>query len=169
MVKNQVASLVAVTELIVYPGRIYRPLLAHGNHPSLFARGGFKLAPQQHIMHFLTADCIAQRASREELRVTKGSGDCKIGPHRLVDTVSSCRDAIHPHVGKASEPRARVERIAVQRHRATDTARTEPPPSSKAIKRVERLARDAQHLRTWLATNPEWPTAAVASPQQRAR
>ena len=49
----------------------------------------------------------------------------------------------------------RVGSAMVQRHRAADTLPTEPPPSAKAIKRLTRLERDAEHLRAWLATNPD--------------
>ncbi|MEP6833419.1 MAG: transposase [Gemmatimonas sp.] len=43
----------------------------------------------------------------------------------------------------------------VQRHRATDTAPSEPPPSQKAKQRLERLERDARQMRAWLAAHPE--------------
>ena len=46
-------------------------------------------------------------------------------------------------------------RTMLQRHRAADTEPTEPPPSTKATKRLERLTRDAQQMRAWLARNPE--------------
>src|SRR5262245_46667347 len=42
----------------------------------------------------------------------------------------------------------------VQRHRASDTATPEPPPSTKEQRRLERLARDAAQLRAWLAAHP---------------
>jgi transposase len=42
----------------------------------------------------------------------------------------------------------------LQRHRATDTAPTEPDPDRKASKRVERLEHDAAQIRAWLANNP---------------
>ncbi len=43
----------------------------------------------------------------------------------------------------------------LQRHRATDTAPTEPDPNTKASKRIEKLEHDAAQIRTWLARNPE--------------
>ena len=46
-------------------------------------------------------------------------------------------------------------RTMVHRHRASDSAPTEPPPSRKEIKQLEKLERHAQQLRTWLARNPE--------------
>jgi transposase len=42
----------------------------------------------------------------------------------------------------------------VLRHRAEDTEAPEPPPSTKAQRRLERLARDATQLRAWLAAHP---------------
>lgn len=45
-------------------------------------------------------------------------------------------------------------RTMVQRHRASDTAPTEPPPSRKALDRVAKLERNAQQMRAWLARNP---------------
>jgi len=43
----------------------------------------------------------------------------------------------------------------LQRHRAADTAPTEPDPTTKAAKRVERLERDAAQIRDWLTQHPE--------------
>jgi hypothetical protein len=43
----------------------------------------------------------------------------------------------------------------VERHRAADTAPSEPPPAKKAIQRLERLQRDAQQMRAWLAAHPD--------------
>lgn len=42
----------------------------------------------------------------------------------------------------------------LQRHRAVDTAPTEPDPETKATQRVARLEHDAAQIRTWLANNP---------------
>ena len=46
-------------------------------------------------------------------------------------------------------------RTMVQRHRASDTTPTEPPPSKKAVQRVEKLERQAEQMRAWLARNPD--------------
>ena len=43
----------------------------------------------------------------------------------------------------------------VQRHRAADSAPTEPDPDTKARKRIETLEHDAAQIRTWLATHPD--------------
>jgi hypothetical protein len=40
------------------------------------------------------------------------------------------------------------------RHRAADTDPPEPPASTKELRRLERLARDATQLRAWLAAHP---------------
>src|SRR6185436_10641767 len=40
------------------------------------------------------------------------------------------------------------------RHRVADTDPPEPPPSTKAQRRLERLERDASQLRAWLAAHP---------------
>ncbi len=42
----------------------------------------------------------------------------------------------------------------MQRHRAADTAPTEPNPDTKATQRVARLEQDAAQIRAWLATHP---------------
>lgn len=65
--------------------------------------------------------------------------------------------------------RRAIERVSQEHVTFMALCGDHAPPSITAIKRVERRARDAQHLRTWLATNPDWAMAAVASPQQSAR
>ena len=42
----------------------------------------------------------------------------------------------------------------LQRHRAADTAPTEPDPDTKATQRVARLEQDAAQIRAWLAQHP---------------
>ncbi len=41
------------------------------------------------------------------------------------------------------------------RHRAADTARTEPDPNTKARTRIGKLEHDAAQIRTWLAQYPD--------------
>ena len=43
----------------------------------------------------------------------------------------------------------------LERHRATDTAPTEPSLAAKTSERVARLERDAQHMRAWLEAHPD--------------
>ena len=43
----------------------------------------------------------------------------------------------------------------LQRHREADGRPVEPDPGAKAVKRIERLERDAAQMREWLAANPE--------------
>ena len=42
----------------------------------------------------------------------------------------------------------------LDRHRATDAPELEPDVAAKTTARIERLTRDAQLLREWLATHP---------------
>jgi transposase len=45
--------------------------------------------------------------------------------------------------------------MMLQRHRAADVLPVEPDLAAKAVKRIERLERDAAQMREWLAANPE--------------
>ena len=55
-------------------------------------------------------------------------------------------------VERAAKLEAEVKKM-VARHREADT-QVEPTPNDKALRRIERLKRDAQQIRDWLASHP---------------
>lgn len=74
---------------------------------------------------------------------------------KLPSNASKQRSGTRADFEKQATKLEAAARTMVQRHRAADTAPTEPPPSKKAMQRLERLERDAQQMRAWLTANPE--------------
>jgi len=74
---------------------------------------------------------------------------------KLPSNASKQRSGTRADFEKQATKLEAAARTMLQRHRAADTAPSEPPPSKKAIQRLERLQRDALQMRAWLAANPD--------------
>ena len=74
---------------------------------------------------------------------------------KLPSNASKRRSGTRADFVRQAEKLEAAATTMVQRHRAADTAPTEPDPSTKATRRIERLERDATQIRDWLAKNPD--------------
>ena len=74
---------------------------------------------------------------------------------KLPSNASKHRSGTRADFERQAEKLEAAATTMLQRHRAADTAPTEPDPDTKATKRIEQLVNDAAQIRTWLARNPD--------------
>ena len=74
---------------------------------------------------------------------------------KLPSNASKHRSGTRADFARHAEKLEAAATTMVQRHRAADDAPPEPDPTIKATRRIERLERDAAHIRNWLATHPD--------------
>lgn len=74
---------------------------------------------------------------------------------KLPSNASKHRSGTRADFERQAEKLEAAATTMLQRHRAADTAPTEPDPDTKATKRIEQLEHDAAQIRTWLARNPD--------------
>ena len=74
---------------------------------------------------------------------------------KLPSNASKHRSGTRADFARQAEKLEAAATTMVQRHCAADTAPTEPDPSTKATRRIERLERDATQIRDWLAKHPD--------------
>lgn len=74
---------------------------------------------------------------------------------KLPNNASKHRSGTRADFERQAEKLEAAATTMLQRHRAADTAPTEPDPGSKATKRIEKLEHDAAQIRAWLARNPD--------------
>lgn len=74
---------------------------------------------------------------------------------KLPSNASKQRSGTRAEFARQAMKLEAAARTMLARHRASDADSPEPPPSSKAQKRIDQLDRDAQQMRAWLAGNPE--------------
>jgi transposase len=74
---------------------------------------------------------------------------------KLPSNASKRRSGTRAEFERQATKLERVAATIVQRHREADAQPNEPTLAAKTAQRVERLERDAQQIRDWLATHPD--------------